>query len=175
MKKISLAVLIFSISILINMPLMAQQNQASKILNERNIPVTKEQLWESAKNGDTKTVRLLLQAGINPNYGLGKYGESPILNATIMGHLAAVKLLVKYGAKIDTSYSKKYVATPLWYAVNNGDTDIVRYLLNKGANPLKKDRLGWSPMRQAKLYNETEIINLLEKAIKIRTKNAQSK
>jgi len=73
---------------------------------------------------------------------------------------------VERGANVSEKYSDYYVATPIWYAANNGDVEIVKYLLDNGANPTQVNRYGWTPLRQAKFHNHTEVIELLENAIK---------
>jgi len=130
------------------------------------IPATKKQLVKSAGQGKYEEVNSILESGINPNFGIGETKQSPLLAATIMGHLSVVKLLVENGAKVSETYSNKYVAPPIWYAANNGDIEIVKFLLEHGADPTAKNRDGWTPLRQAKLNNDTKVIELLEDAIK---------
>lgn len=146
----------------------AQTNEATRLLEEQNIPITKQQMIESSQTGDSTTVSLLLQAGVNPNFGIGDFKTSPLHAATIMGHLDVVKLLVENDAKINKAYSDYYTATPFWYAVNNGDLEIVKYLLENGADPMVENRDGWTPIRQARQHNYPEIIQLLEQEIKNR-------
>lgn len=132
----------------------------------KSVPITKEQLVTSAEYGKIEEVKFLLKSGIDPNFGIGEQSTSPLIAATIMGHLSVVKLLVKSGANVNGKYSDHYIATPIWYAANNGDFEIVKYLLDNGADPTVEDRNGWTPLRQAKLHNHTKVIELLESAIK---------
>lgn len=137
----------------------------------KSVPITKEQLGNSAEYGKLEEVRFLLKSGIDPNFGIGEHKNSPLHAATIMGHLNVVKLLIKNGAEVDKVYSGYYTATPFWYAVNNGDLEIVKYLLENGANPMVENRDGWTPLKQAKQHNYPEIIHLLEQEIKKRNEN----
>jgi hypothetical protein len=132
----------------------------------KSVPITKEQLVNSAEYGKLEEVQFLLKSGIDPNFGIGEHKTSPLKAATIMGHFPIVKLLVRSGANVNEKYSDHYVATPIWYAANNGDFEIVEYLLDNGADPNVEDRNGWTPLRQAKLHNHSKVIKLLKSAIK---------
>ena len=56
-----------------------------------------------------------------------------LLEASRTGDLAAVQALIAKGAAIETKTA--YGQTPLYLAAMNGREEVVRYLLEKGANP----------------------------------------
>jgi hypothetical protein len=56
-----------------------------------------------------------------------------LLEAARSGDLAAVQALIAKGAALETTTA--YGQTPLYLAAMNGREDVVRYLLDKGANP----------------------------------------
>ncbi len=85
--------------------------------------------------GQTGTVRILLEAGLDPNRfnPRGFYEHSmPIHQAVWFGHLDTVKLLVERGADL-TIRDKAHHGTPLGWAVYGKKPKIVRYLKANGA------------------------------------------
>ena len=125
-----------------------------------------DELFKAADAGDAKTVATFLNKGLDPNStdkqgntllmiaavqgheALAKLlidrkadvarrspaGDSALMLASLKGHLGIVKLLVEHRAPI--SYSTGWA--PLHYAAFEGRTEVVRYLLEKGA---EKDAL----------------------------------
>jgi ankyrin repeat protein len=47
-----------------------------------------------------------------------------------------VKTLIEHGAKVDAATTDG--ATPLYIACQNGQLDVVKYLIEKGANVMQK-------------------------------------
>ena len=59
----------------------------------------------------------------------------------------------------------KYGRTPLYYAAKEGHTDIVRILLEAGAEVnAAVFKFGWTPLRGAARYGHTDIVEALRKA-----------
>jgi ankyrin repeat protein len=77
------------------------------------------------------------------------------------GQVAVVKVFLKKNARIDPQKTAKY--TDLMVASMNGHTDIVKMLLDRGANPGLKDNSGKTAIDYAK---STELRNLLEANLK---------
>jgi hypothetical protein len=66
--------------------------------------------------------------------GLRAWGvNEDLLEAARTGDLAAVQALIGKGAALETTTA--YGQTPLYLAAMNGREEVVRYLLEKGANP----------------------------------------
>jgi hypothetical protein len=121
-----------------------------------------DQVLKAADAGDAKTVATFLDKGLDPNStdkqgntllmiaavqgheALVKLlierkadvarrspaGDSALMLASLKGHLAVVKLLVEHHAPI--SYKTGWA--PLHYAAFEGKTEVVKYLLEKGAD-----------------------------------------
>ena len=84
----------------------------------------------AAQHGHVEIVRLLLDAGEEPNrYNpKGNHAHStPLHQAASAGHIDVVRLLVTRGARLDIR-DTVYEATPLGWAVYNGRTEIADYL-----------------------------------------------
>ncbi|MGE5813871.1 MAG: ankyrin repeat domain-containing protein [Acidobacteriota bacterium] len=88
----------------------------------------------AAQHGHVEIVRLLLEAGEDPNrYNpRGNHGHStPLHQAVWAGHDAVVRLLVERGARLDIS-DTIYHATPLGWAEYAGRAEIAQYLRSRG-------------------------------------------
>jgi ankyrin repeat protein len=82
----------------------------------------------ASRAGFEPTVDALLRAGAKVDAKNG-FGDTAIMVASLGGHLVLVKKLYARGAEINP-----VGWTPLSYAATNGKTDVVRYLLEIGAN-----------------------------------------
>jgi ankyrin repeat protein len=84
----------------------------------------------AAQHGHVEVVRLLLDAGEDPNrYNPdGNHSHStPLHQAALAGHDAVVHLLVERGARLDIE-DTLYQSTPVGWARYAGQTDIEKYL-----------------------------------------------
>ena len=84
----------------------------------------------AAQHGHVEIVRLLLDAGEDPNrYNPdGNHTHStPLHQAALAGHAAVVRLLVERGARLDIK-DTIYQGTPLGWAIHGGQTEIEKYL-----------------------------------------------
>jgi ankyrin repeat protein len=89
----------------------------------------------AAQNGHADVVRLLLDAGENPDRynpkGLHAH-STPLHQAALAGDLVVVRLLVERGARLDLE-DAIYEATPLGWAEHGGRTEVAAYLRSRGA------------------------------------------
>jgi ankyrin repeat protein len=84
----------------------------------------------AAQHGHLDIVRLLLEAGEDPNQFNPKDNHphsTPLHQAVLAGHDAVVRLLVERGARLDIK-DTVYQGTPRDWAVHAGQTEIERYL-----------------------------------------------
>jgi len=80
--------------------------------------------------------------------------------AAIKGDLKLTQLLVdRGGANIEEPSPKG--CTPLLYAARGGYHEVVRYLLEKGASPLKQDTSGGTVLHHAIEKAQTEVLQVL--------------
>jgi ankyrin repeat protein len=94
-------------------------------------------LWIAAHIGDAAAVRRLLDDGVDVNVW-DKYGRTALTLAINAGHVELARLLVESGAWVDPFEDDSVYMTPLMCAANRGDVSLVEYLLDHGADPLKR-------------------------------------
>jgi ankyrin repeat protein len=88
----------------------------------------------AAQHGHTEIVRLLLDAGEDPNrYNpAGNHAHStPLHQAALAGHAAVVRLLVERGARLDIK-DTVYQGTALGWAEHAGQHGIAEFLRSRG-------------------------------------------
>jgi hypothetical protein len=85
---------------------------------------------------DEQWTGLLLNKGADPNLP-GKGGDTPLIAAARVGFETAMEWLVGLGAKVDLP--NRMGETPLIIGVQQRNLQVVRLLLNQGANPDKTD------------------------------------
>jgi len=112
-----------------------------------------------ARNGLGVTMKLLLDAGADINQ-TNKWGHSPIYLAAYNNKVDNATVLLKNGAKdIDSA---------LQVSAKRGHIDIVKILLNAGANINQSDTDGFSPLHHASNNNHFAIIKeLVERGVDI--------
>ena len=151
-------------------------------------------LMMAASDGKSETVKLLIEHGADINI-TNNYGATAITNAAFFNHLSSVKAilsskqklnaetaenallisaglgladisqaLLNYG--IDVNARGKKGRTPLMAAVEFNHVNSVKVLLENKANPDAKDSEGESIMSIAKDKDNSEILALLNTAIK---------
>jgi ankyrin repeat protein len=125
-------------------------------------------LYRAAEAGDTDVIRSLLAKGANPNInGMGftpflvAAGVRPGVGGGAEPDTTLLDLMIRHGAEVNTqvtgtrSYSMRISYNPppdkegtsaLHGAVQAGRTDLVRYLLEKGARPELMDANGRKPI-----------------------------
>ena len=138
-------------------------------------------LFWAAREGHTQVVRLLLQAGANPDpnakgYALfwaAREGHTqvvrllleagvepqsdgfPLLLASENGHISIVRLLLQAGA--DPCNPRNAYLSLSW-AAENGHSEVVHMLLEKGAHPNMDDG---RPLLNATMNGHGDIVRLL--------------
>jgi ankyrin repeat protein len=89
-------------------------------------------LWVACTAGSTAVVEKLLSAGADPNIAPDSNG-TPLMIASRTGNLKAVKLLLAHGADPNAKEGSRGQTALMW-AVSEGHPEVVRALLDRGAN-----------------------------------------
>ena len=141
-------------------------------------------------HGKEGTVKLLLERNVNVN-AKDKRGKTPLIVATLAGHIDIVELLLDKGADAnakyiggtalmdatvserdeivalllekgaDTEAENKYGVTPLSAAAKNGYRRIARLLLDNDANIEARDKNGNTPLMFAARNEQLLVLELL--------------
>src|SRR5437762_14329034 len=98
-------------------------------------------LADASRAGDVATIRSLIAHGADPNKAAGQNNWSPLLHAIHKGQVRSVEALLDGGADVNRLSGDGI--TPLMMAAGYGYDDIVRVLLQRGANPRVADNGGY--------------------------------
>ncbi len=87
------------------------------------------------------------------------YDNSPLCMAIMKGDLLTVKKFIEYGAKVNEESNGM---TPLMFAARYNKVDILKYLLEKGADKKIKDQNGLTALKYAENSKAIEVIAFLK-------------
>ena len=124
------------------------------LLNENCYPIS---LTEAAEAGDLMMIQRLIRGGADLNKKENSY--APLYRAAQYGHLKAVVLLLKNGAKVDITNKDDF--TPLFVAAERGHFKIVELLIGIGANVNFKRPDGTTCLHFAAAKARHKIVRLL--------------
>ena len=94
-----------------------------------------------------------------------------LIKSSMFGNTEKVKMLLKHPG-IDVNAKDNDGYTALYWASQNGRTEIVAMLLDAGADVNAKDNNGWTALIRASQKGHTEIVSmLLEKGADVNAKN----
>jgi hypothetical protein len=152
--------LILTLPIIVFIQLFRTHNSAASGRTSRELNTA---LLGSSRNGDTETVKILIEKSANIHEkNNNRYGSTPLHLASYNGHTETVKILIEKGANIHEE--DNIGSTPLHYASDNGHTETVKILIEKGASIHEKDNYGRTPRDLARfgpcrdlLSNEREL------------------
>ncbi|NOY69111.1 MAG: DUF4124 domain-containing protein [Deltaproteobacteria bacterium] len=141
-------------------------------------------LLASAAWGHEEISQILIENGANVNFRHAEYGITPLHQAVLKRSINTIKLLLKYGANVNaqTSDSSGSVCikavrrtTPLhWALVYMGEptsscypecAEIVKILIENGADPLIKNLYGYSPLDIARIRGDLHMFENIYKAL----------
>ena len=122
-------------------------------------------LFEAAALGETEVVRELLPEAPHGAKTVAPDGFSVLGLAVYFGRADAARVLLEAGADPDTPSANKFMVRPIHSAAAHRDSEIslelVRMLLEGGANPNVVQAGGWTPLHQAAAHGRGEIAKLL--------------
>lgn len=143
---------------LLNKGVNPNANSYETSIRVGTIDIATTPLCVAAENGTKDVVKLLLDAGAEPNIADG-YGDTPLYSATKKNHTDVVKLLLNAG--VEPNVADKYGDTPLKLAVHNGCKMLVKLLLDRGAEPNITDNGGRTPLYWAASRDHEDVVKLL--------------
>lgn len=140
-------------------------------IEERNTLASKV-LYSASATDHTEIVKFLLENGANVN---GLDGWTPLHGAAGHGRVKVVKILLANGADVNRCGRGKLGVTPLYLATARGKLgatplylakardkkEVMRVLLENGADPDIKCESGVTPLLRAVLDEQSEIADIL--------------
>ena len=108
---------------------------------------------------DSRYLEELLTHGANPNAFIGnepQTTETPIFSGVLYNKTNNIALLLKYGADIECKLPND--TTPLHAAIYDGNYRVALFLYHAGANPLIKNKLGYSPVETMKQFGDNGVL-----------------
>lgn len=117
-------------------------------------------LMYAARAGQLESVRLLLERGAKVD-ARNALGETALMLAAFNGHLATTKFLLRLGAAIDAGQGQW---SALHYAANQNQVEVLRLLLERGADPNAQAVNGITPLHMAAREGAVSAIELLLRA-----------
>ena len=115
-------------------------------------PSQRAALFKACVAGDTQTVRRLLSEGADAN-SVAPSGRTPLMTLSETGNVEICRALLSHGAKIDTREWEQG-ATALMFAAKNGHEDMVKLLVEKGADLSIENRYRWTALHFAAMENQ---------------------
>jgi ankyrin repeat protein len=116
------------------------------------------ELIEAAGEKNLPEVCRLLSAGADVN-AKGTAGETPLLEASVMGHSQVVLALLEHGADMEAKDNRG--RTPLHWASMVGHSEVVKEFLDHGADIDATTPSGWTPLHWASFKGHSAVVNEL--------------
>ena len=129
-------------------------------------------LIDAIRNNNAGKFDEAIAAKVNVN-SLDSRGWSPLLWASKLDHVGAVKSLIEHGADVDISEADGWTA--LHFATFKGNVPITEYLLNAGADTSKVNKQGSTPLSNAQKGKNDNLKFVVETAHKQQLSNAHRK
>jgi ankyrin repeat protein len=99
-------------------------------------------MFLAALNGSAAMIRVLLNAGVDPNAAVLSHGETALMLAARTGTLDAVRVLLERGARVNAAENLRGTSALMW-AAEQGHSSVVQLLIDRGADvraPSKAER-----------------------------------
>jgi len=126
-------------------------------------------LHDAARLGNSEFFHFFIGKGADIN-SLNLYGESMLHSACIGGNIDIANFLISQGQDVN---SKHELGTPLHNATRYGYIEIVRMLIEQGANFYEDDFYGNTPLH--KTSNENMVQFFIDKGMDVNKKNNNGK
>jgi ankyrin repeat protein len=135
-----------------------RQAAVARILLDRGVAAD---VFEASAVGDVEGLRVLLSEDSARANEWAPDGFTPLGLASFFGHLEAACLLLAQGADPNQAARNGTRLAPLHSAVAGGNAEIVRELLEHGAEVVARQEGGFTPLHTAAGEGREEMVRLL--------------
>jgi uncharacterized protein len=118
-------------------------------------------IFEAAAFGDIDRLTELLGAEPSLVTSYSGDGFTALHFAAFFGRFEAAALLIERGAEVDAFGRGWMTGTAMHSAVSRLQSDVVRILLEAGANPNVRQSAGWTPLHAAAMNGDVMSVELL--------------
>ena len=118
-------------------------------------------VFEAAALGELDRLREVLDADPSSATAYSGDGFTALHFAAFFGELEAAALLIERGAEVDAFGRGWMTGTALHSAASRLQSDLVRVLLEAGANPDVRQSAGWTPLHAAAMNGDLTRVGLL--------------
>jgi ankyrin repeat protein len=132
------------------------------VILQINACVTMTPLTKAAEDGDVAMINILLNEGTNidePNPG--KWKLSPLGWSLYNCKFDAAELLLKKGAKVNSTDTVAYTPLALATYCKNVNSSFLEHLIQKGADVNYKNTEGWTSLHYASYSGNDDVAKLL--------------
>ena len=139
--------------------------------------LVKPNILEEIRQNNIDGVKNYLKNNENVNCLLGRQPNifSPLILSCQYGYFDIIKLLIQNGADVNFIGNPMYKTTALLETSRQGNPEIFKYLLDKGANIDYVDAEGWDARRFAEHFNHSEILQIINNINPRKKKNEVDK
>lgn len=120
------------------------------------------ELWRAVDNNDIEAAKKLIAEGVSPNRSIRGHSEETIFSKALTKKDRQMIDLLVAGMKFPDEKAN-FGKTPLLYATEENNTEVVRALLKKGADPNSTDESSWgsTAIFSAVEHGNIELLRLL--------------
>lgn len=135
-----------------------RQTEVRDLLLSRGVPL---ELHEAAAAGDVARVKELVEKDASLAKGFSPDGFPILALAAVFGQFEVTKYLHAKGGDVNAAATNGSGYNALTGAVTSGHTEIVKWLLENGADPNYRYANNYSPLLNAAANGHLEILKLL--------------
>ncbi len=135
-----------------------QEPEIASFLADKTVGLT---IFEAAATGKINNIIRLLARDPDLVNAYSGDGFQPLGLACFFGYLDVAEYLIKAGANINSPSNNKLKAAPIQSAAAGGHRQIVKMLLENGADPNIREQAGHTPLHAAAQNGDEELIRIL--------------